>query len=167
MIRETSIDNVFLAERDNWYRFAFGMTGSAGDAHDILHDAYERVRRKSSSSEISNIRGYLFLTIRNLCFDFVKKEKVKIGLGDDVLECVDSENSLEKSDEIQWLHKFLQRLPTAQRSVILLKDIEGYNFDEISKMLEMNKNNIRVNLSIARKKLREAFSTLRSNELKR
>jgi RNA polymerase sigma-70 factor (ECF subfamily) len=56
---------------------------------------------------------------------------------------------------VQKIHHIIKTLPELQRTVIQLRDIEGYDFDEISGILDMNENAVRVNLSRARKKIRE------------
>lgn len=55
-------------------------------------------------------------------------------------------------------------LPEQQKMIVHLRDIEGYEFDSIAEILDMQENAIRVNLSRARKKLREALSERSNHE---
>ena len=167
-MRNTSkIDKVFIEERDSLFRFAYGMLGNKDDALDILHDSYEKVKKKGSNTQILNPKGYLFLTVRNHCFDLIEKKKKRLVHRTEPNELSINDNGLDIKDELMLVVKFLEQLPPKQRSVIILKDIEGYNYDEVSRMLNTDKNGIRVNLSIARKKVRNAFEALREKELEK
>jgi len=53
----------------------------------------------------------------------------------------------------------MKSLPRQQQMIIQLRDIEGYDFESIAEILEMNENAIRVNLSRARKRIRELITT--------
>ena len=167
MKKTSKVDDVFISERDSWFRFAYGMLGNKDDAMDILHDSYEKVKRKASEKEIQNLKGYFFLTIRNLCYDVIERRKKRPDYFMEPDELSVDEGDFEVKNELALVIKFLVQLPPKQRSVIILKDIEGYNYSELSKMLDIDKNSIRVNLSIARKKVRNAFKALRERELEK
>ena len=68
------------------------------------------------------------------------------------------------SDIVHKMHQIIQTLPEQQRSIIQLRDIEGYDFEEIAELLDMNENAVRVNLSRARKKIRESLTVSKTYE---
>ena len=65
------------------------------------------------------------------------------------------QRQVELSDEMQLVFKAMEALPEKQRIVMQLRDIEQFEFQEISEMLDINETAIRVNLSRARKAVRE------------
>ena len=64
---------------------------------------------------------------------------------------------LEVNDNIENVRKIMEQLPEQQRMIIELRDVEGYSYEEIEKILDININTIRVNLSRARKRIKEAL----------
>ena len=65
----------------------------------------------------------------------------------------------EKEEKMQLMHEMINRLPEPQRSLIHLRHIEGKEYEEIAAIVNMTGNAIRVNISRARKKLREMLNT--------
>ena len=65
----------------------------------------------------------------------------------------------ENKEKAEFIKKLIEKLPENYREIIQLKDIEGYEYDEISEILGQNANHIRVTLSRARKKIREMINT--------
>ena len=64
---------------------------------------------------------------------------------------------LETSDRLSEFNSIMQSLPEQQRMIIQLRDVEGYEFEEIADILNVNINTIRVSLSRARKKIKESL----------
>ena len=60
----------------------------------------------------------------------------------------------------------IEDLPELQKTIIQLRDIEEYDLDEISKMLDMNNTAVRVNLSRARKAIREKLTNTHNYGIK-
>ena len=69
---------------------------------------------------------------------------------------------MELNDSVSLVHKLIERLPEQQKIILQLRDIEQYEFSEISKMLDINETAIRVSLSRARKTLREKLTKTHS-----
>jgi len=65
------------------------------------------------------------------------------------------EEQVETTDELSIVEKLIQRLPEQQQLIIQLREVEQKDYAEIAEILDMNETAIRVNLSRARKKLRE------------
>jgi len=63
--------------------------------------------------------------------------------------------SLEKKEEAEMIHTLIAALPEPQRSLVHLRHLEGKEYEEISEMVNMNVNAIRVSISRARKQMRE------------
>jgi len=95
---------------------------------------------------------------KNLCLDKLKSKKHK---SDELTErnqgmTMDTPYKYtEQADSYNKVKEIINSLPEQQRMIINLRDVEGYEFEEMADMLELSVNTIRVNLSRARKKVRE------------
>lgn len=114
---------------DRIYRFIFRTIRDSHRADDIVQDSYEKLWRCVTEIEYRAVRSWLFTTAYNRMIDVIRKDSRLVGV-----EQYD-ESSLfaaeSRADLNEVLHQALERLPAAQRSVILLRDYEGYSYREI------------------------------------
>ena len=163
MTHETFRDTVFILN-DEMYRFAKRFVMSSDEAEDVVQDLMMKFwQMKEKLSEYGNLKSYAMKCVKNECLNRLKHEDVKMGFA--ALQLHRSElyqpevNNLK--DEII---KFINSLPEKQKMVIHLKDVEDYAVNEISEMLEMEENAVRVNLMRARQKIKEQITQLMSYE---
>lgn len=163
MTHETFRDTVFIL-KDEMYRFAKRFVMSSDEAEDVVQDLMLKFwQMKEKLSEYGNLKSYAMKCVKNECLNRLKHEDVKMGFA--ALQLHRSElyqpevNNLK--DEII---KFINSLPEKQKMVIHLKDVEDYAVSEISEMLEMEENAVRVNLMRARQKIKEQITQLMSYE---
>ncbi len=104
---------------------------------------------------------------RNRCLDILRAKKVvPIDAETDRKlkeESVDVHSQIELSESVGQIKKLIDQLPDLQRTVMLLRDIEQLSYDESAEVTELKVNAIRVNLSRARKKVRDEFLKMNSN----
>lgn len=133
---------------DNLYRFILKHIKDADVAKDIVQDTYEKVWRKVNDIESTNAKSYLFTAAHHTLIDYTRKAK-KQG---DYTEVVEQSLKHEKhySDVKQVLNEALDKLPEVQKSVILLRDYEGYDYAEIGKILELSESQVKVYIFRAR-----------------
>jgi len=106
---------------------------------------------------------------KNFCLDKLKSkhaQNLKIVHSNYQDHNVSLQKQLELNDSVNWVSRIMQELPEQQKIIIQLRDIEQYDFNEISKMLDMNETAIRVALSRARKTLREKLTKTHSYGIK-
>lgn len=163
MTHETFRDTVFIL-KDEMYRFAKRFVMSSDEAEDVVQDLMMKFwQMKEKLSEYGNLKSYAMKCVKNECLNRLKHEDVKMGFA--ALQLHRSElykpevNNLK--DEII---KFINSLPEKQKMVIHLKDVEDYAVNEISEMLDMEENAVRVNLMRARQKIKEQITQLMSYE---
>jgi RNA polymerase sigma factor (sigma-70 family) len=145
--------------RNKLYRFSKRILDDPEEAKDIVQEVFIKLWKKGDDlMAYKSIEALAMVTTRNLCLDKLKAKKYPSESIDNIrieVEVKGYEENQDLSGVIQKIHQIIKTLPELQRSVIQLRDIEGYDFDEISGILNMNENAIRVNLSRARKKIRE------------
>jgi RNA polymerase sigma factor (sigma-70 family) len=157
--------------KNKLYRFSKRILDDPEEAKDIVQEVFIKLWKKGDElKEYRSIEAFAMVTTRNLCLDKLKAKKYPSENIDKLRNEVESTGYEEKhdlSDMVQKIHHIIKTLPELQRTVIQLRDIEGYDFDEISGILAMNENAVRVNLSRARKKIREILVNYKFYEYQR
>lgn len=153
------------------YRFAFRMLANKEEAEDIVQETFLRLwTKRMQLNSYKSIDALAMIITKNLCIDLLKSRK-KFIMNDDEnisdLELSSPYNKTELEDSVMNVNKIINQLPEQQKMIIQLRDIEGYSFEEIEKILEININTIRVNLSRARKKVRDTLAKQYDYELNR
>lgn len=140
--------------------FANRFMQDIDDSKDIVQEIYVKLwKMRDDLGKYNSIEALAMRMTRNLCLDKIKLKKtvslngiVKEELSDEIL-------SNERQSEIKIAalraKNAIEKLDEPQRTIMQLRDIEGYDYDEIAQILNMNVNTIRVSLSRARKKVRE------------
>lgn len=143
---------------DGLYRFALKLIKDESSAQDLVQDAYEKVWIKRESIEAQKVKSYLFRIVYNKFLDDKKRNKV-IYFEEYLHEpFIDQETS----DLKVILNKALSTLPLVQKSAILLRDYEGYSYDEIGEILELSASQVKVYIYRARKQLQQYIGKLES-----
>jgi RNA polymerase sigma factor (sigma-70 family) len=141
-------------------RFALQILQNEEEAKDVLQDIILKLwQKRDELGKVENLEAFAIRMIRNRCLDVIRArrtvsmEVVKTGkLADEVNHEADS---VENTDSVGLIKRIISGLPDLQRTVIQLRDIEQLEFEEIAEITELNVNAIRVNLSRARKKVRD------------
>ena len=149
-------------------RFATHFLKDEDEAKDVVQDVFLKLWQKRDELEnIENIEAYALRMTRNRCLDTIRANKtIPINAETDRKikeESVDVHVQIEFSESANQIKKLIERLPDLQRTVMIMRDIEQLTYDEIAESTELQLNAIRVNLSRARKKVRDEFLKLEQN----
>jgi RNA polymerase sigma-70 factor (family 1) len=150
-----------LPHSSRLYRMAFRLMNNREEAEDIVQEVY--VKLWGMRNELSNYNSLEALAVRitrNLCLDNLRRRKVnqnamKAEQMKEGMYSVSPSEQLEKKEEAEMIHTLIAALPEPQRSLVHLRHLEGKEYEEISEMVNMNVNAIRVSISRARKQMRE------------
>jgi RNA polymerase sigma-70 factor (ECF subfamily) len=150
-------------------RFATHFLKNGDEAKDAVQDVFLKLWQKRDELEkIENIEAYALQMTKNRCLDLIRANKTTpISAETDRKikeEPVDAHLQLEFSESANQIKKIINKLPDLQRTVMFMRDIEQFSYDEIAEATELQINAIRVNLSRARKKVRDEFLKLNENE---
>lgn len=143
---------------DNLYRFILKHIKDADVAKDIVQDTFEKVWRKVNDVESTNAKSYLFTAAHHTLVDYTRKQK-KQG---DYTEAVELGLKHEKhyTDIKAVLNEALDKLPEIQKSVVLLRDYEGYDYAEIGKITNLSESQVKVYIFRARAFLKNYIGKL-------
>lgn len=138
---------------DNVYRFILKNLRHEEDARDVVQTAFEKLWRNKDEVELLKAKSYLFTVAYHQMIDHIRKTK-RIKLKDEFSDAVQTEN-ISPNNLRKILDNALSRLSETQRSLVMLKDYEGYSYEEIGKIMELNASQVKVYLHRARLQLKE------------
>lgn len=145
---------LILSVKDTVFRLAKTITASRVEAEDITQDIYEKVwRARDAVLNSSHPRAYVCRMARNLAIDCTRRRRESVEITDRVVE--DGNKTVIVGDMAELTKKIISRLPEKQQAAIHLRDVEGYEIEEIAEVLECDQVSVRMNLSRARKSVRE------------
>ncbi len=142
---------------DNIFRFALKQLRNEMSAKDIVQETFTKVWVKHEDVEYAKVKSYLFTTAYHAIVDWVKKEKRSGDIetaGESVAQA-DAEVDLQ-----EVLHEALDRLPEVQKTVVLLRDYEGYNYTEIAEITKLSESQVKVYIFRARTALKTYIKRL-------
>ena len=136
------------ANADGVYRFILKQIRDKDTARDIVQDAFEKMWRKLDSIDGQKAKTYLFTAAYHTMVDHTRKESKKAAF----TEVNHNEHYHEKqySDLKVILDKGLEQLPENQKTVLLLRDYEGYDYAEIGGITGLNESQVKVYIFRAR-----------------
>jgi RNA polymerase sigma-70 factor (ECF subfamily) len=113
-----------------------------------------------SLGKYDSLEAFAMRITRNWCLDRIKAKKPvyieRYTSGyDRHAETESPLGILERADQMKNVQQIIQTLPEQQQTVIQLRDIDGYEYEEIADIMDMNVNAVRVTLSRARNKVKE------------
>ena len=137
---------------DNVYRFILKNLRHEEDAKDVVQAAFEKVWINHQDVEYARSKSYLFTVAYNQMIDHIRKIK-KTVLRSEFDENTTVFNRPAHNTK-QVLDEALARLSETQRSLVLLKDYEGYSYEEIGNITGLNASQVKVYLHRARLQLK-------------
>ena len=156
--------SIFITSvRPKLYRFCFSLLKRRDAAEDVVQEVGLRLwKGVSLGNGHPHPEAFAMCTAKNLCIDLLRKNNLRNGF---IAEKTDlfaptPHLILEEKDMHELICKLIDQLPVQQQMCIRLRDVEGYEFDEIAKILECEEGSVRTTLSRARKKIREQISQL-------
>lgn len=153
-----------LPTKDKLYRFALSIVKDDDEAKDVVQEVLIKAWNKQSEiDQLNNAEAWCMRLTRNLSLDKLKSKHVKYRSDlDEVAEAKQKHSitplfATEVKDTMNKIGRFIANLPEKQRQVVQLRDVEGYSYNDISDILEIDLNQVKVNLFRARKSLRESL----------
>jgi len=137
---------------DNVYRFILKNLRHEEDSRDVVQGAFEKMWVNRQNVNNDKCKSYLFTVAYHQMIDHIRKNK-RISLKEDFNEN-DRGAAREHSNAKRILDEALSKLSETQRSLVMLKDYEGYNYAEIGEITGLNESQVKVYLHRARLQLR-------------
>ena len=137
---------------DAVYRFACKCTGNGEDARDIVQNSFEVLWQKRKDVIPGKAKAFLFQVAYRQSVDIYRKQK-RISYTEEIKDMRTVAN--RNSDLKKVLDRALSKLDDQPRALVLLKDYEGYSYNEIAQITGLSESQVKVYLHRARKILKD------------
>ena len=159
IMQQSEFLNIVMPFKDKLFRLAKRLLTSREEAEDATQEILLKLWNKNKVMDsYNNVEAFAMTMTKNFCLDRLKSKQasnVKLVHSNFDDGNPSLQEQLEVKDSLSWVDKILEELPEQQKLVVQLRDVEQYDFEEIAHMLEMEVGTVRVNLSRARKTIRE------------
>lgn len=155
-----------LPAKSKLFRFALRFLRSEEDAKDVVQEVFIRVwNGRDRIAQIQNLEAWCMRITRNLSLDRIRltkgRETRALEEGAEIKHHdLTPYETTEMSESIKKVSEVIAALPEKQRQVIHLRDVEGYSYQEICDILELDMNQVKVTLFRARASVREKLAKI-------
>ncbi len=143
---------------DGLFRFVAKNLKDSDAARDVVQDTFEKLWLKVEQVDFQKSKSYLFTAGYHTMIDKIRKEKHSAVMEDHHVELVQTENKY--TDLKKVLNKALETLSDIQRHVVLLRDYEGYSYEEIGDITGLNESQVKVYIYRARLAMKNYLGSL-------
>ena len=151
-----------LPVKDKLYRFALRMLADPEEAGDVVQEVMIRSwKHIDKLDELQNVEAWCMRVTRNLAIDKIKSRNRRFTASLYEVADVTSTDNNDPFSDMAWKDTFkrintlIANLPEKQKEVIQLRDVEGYSYKEISDVMGIDMNQVKVNLFRARQSVKE------------
>ena len=175
---EDSFEALILSCKEKAYNIAYRYMQNEEDALDVMQESFIKIfRHLSKFNEQSRFDTWVYRIVVNTCNDMLRKNK-KIsyidtvykneGQEDIAIEIPDKapgpEEIVEKKEESEYILECLNKLGDEHREVLVLRDMNGFSYDEIAEMLDCSMGTVKSKISRARQKFKDIFLRQEQND---
>ncbi len=156
-----AFQNRVMPAKNKLFRFALRFLGNEDEAKDVVQEVLIKVwNGREQMNEVQNWEAWCMRITRNLSLDRIRSlSRRQTQSIDEVFNIREHDltpyETTEQKESMQSISLLIASLPEKQRQVIHLRDIEGYSYNEICEVLELDMNQVKVNLFRARTAVRE------------
>ena len=161
-----AFENRVLPTKNKLFRFALRFLGNEEEAKDIVQEVFIRVwNGRQQMEQVQNWEAWCMRITRNLSLDRIrllnrKQTQTLDNTFDLRHDALTPHESTEIGESMIKIAQMIAALPEKQRQVIHLRDVEGYSYQEICEILELDMNQVKVNLFRARNAVREKMTKI-------
>jgi RNA polymerase sigma factor (sigma-70 family) len=143
---------------DGVYRFILKQIRDTDAARDIVQDSFEKMWRKLETIDATKAKTYLFTTAYHTLVDYTRKNSRKASFSE--VDFNSHSHNKQYSDLKEVLNRGLEQLPEIQKTVLLLRDYEGYDYAEIGGITGLSESQVKVYIFRARTFLKNYIGKL-------
>jgi len=158
-----SFRTTVLPLSDKLFRLALRITMNRAEAEDVVQDTLLKVwEHREEWEQINNLEAFAIATCRNRALDVMKRAGRNAEKLDEMAHFSSQtpQEQLEANEQISLVNRLMDDLPEVQRTIMLLRDIEGKTYQEIAQTLDISETQVKVYLHRARTKIKERIWTI-------
>ncbi len=142
----------------NIFRFLYRSLHDEEAVNDIIQDCFMKLWQNRKSIDPEKVKSWLFSVAHNAMINYLKTNSRKVKLeGNTEYHAVFQKHDFDIKSVVE---NTLNELPEIQKSIILLRDLEGYEYREIGEILGLSDSQVKVYLFRARLKVKNAIKNL-------
>ena len=149
--------------REKLFVLALKIMEDEAEAEDAVQETLLKLwSKREQLGDIANPAGFAMQTTKNICIDKIRVKKNAVEANDFYIGANENTpySQTEIADSITLIRRIIDTLPELQKIIIKMRDIEGYELEEIAEITGTQVNAVTVNLSRARKKVRDQFISI-------
>lgn len=156
-----AFENRVLPSKNKLFRFAVRLLGNQEDAQDVVQEVLIKVwNGRDTMHQINNWEAWCMRLTKNLSLDRLRAQQRKatdsMQTGFEIKqEGLTPYDKTELTESMQQVSQLIASLPEKQRQVMHLRDVEGYSYNEICEILELDMSQVKISLFRARNSVRE------------
>jgi RNA polymerase sigma-70 factor, ECF subfamily len=169
--KQSIFEELCLPHLDAAYNLARWLVGSDADAQDVVQEAYVRALKGFKGFRGNNARAWILAIVRNTAYSWLKKRAKRSYLVS-FDAAIHTRRKLEPLSEssheerVQQLDEALSKLPVEMREILILREIEGWSYEQLASTLNVPSDTVMFRLSQARQRLRRELAGSPQKELK-
>lgn len=146
---------------DGLFRFVLSNLRNREMAEDIVQESFVKVWEKRDGIPTDKAKSYLFTTAYHTMIDQTRRKEYTASVSEDAAFNLHARTSMNPYPDVQEvLHKAIASLPKVQASVILLRDYEGYSYEEIGDILGLTESQVKVYIFRGRTALKNYLKSM-------
>lgn len=145
---------------DGVYRFILHNIKDKEEAQDVVQDTFEKLWLTHTNVNFEKSKSYIFTTAYRTMVDKIRRGKKMTRMEDEHLDAMQTDHKF--SDVKQIVRDAVSRLPEIQQSVIMLRDYEGYSYEEIGEITGLNESQVKVYIYRARTTLKNYIGSVQN-----
>jgi RNA polymerase sigma-70 factor (ECF subfamily) len=151
-----------LPLRNQLLAYARRLLGNVAEAEDIVQEVYVKLwHMRGELPSCDSVKAMSVHITKNLCLNWMKQRRDRAQETLDGLAVLNEEPepdvALEQKDTVEHVMRIIGRLPDLQRAILRMKHVDSFEVEEIAELTGSNPDAVRMNLSRARKKVKEEF----------
>jgi RNA polymerase sigma factor (sigma-70 family) len=135
------------------YRFLYKNFNDKYVCEDIVQEAFIKLWENRNSIDPLKVKAWLYSVSYRKMIDYIRSIKKFSNVPEDEIMCITAFQS--NKDDTDLVNKYIDKLNVMYKSILILRDIEGYSYEDIEEILHLSAAQVKVNLFRARKQLKE------------
>ncbi len=159
-MKKEDFEKFYLQTKDKWIRYVENIVKDRDISEDIVQETF--IKFYNNIDKIRNPEGFLYKALKNRSIDYLRKKKreKRVEFDEEKHSLYVNKDPIKLFLIRKRLEEEIEKLPDALREVFILRDIEGYSYEEISRILSIPLGTVKSRISRARLHLRERLKNV-------
>ncbi len=176
MLQSSKFDFLIKQHKNKIFNYSLYMVHNRMDAEDITQEVMIKIWKNINNFNFYAARGWIMRTTHNLCIDNLRQKgkqmKREISIDENLSERIEDHNNAGSPENVlngsmidERIKAAIRILPEIHKSSFVLYEVQGFKYKEISKILDIPLNSVKVNILRARKQLQKELKFYAKEQL--